>query len=373
MNARQVKRSSRNQFWLLLIIAFLPYFGSVNANASMDAVAHGVNYFGNDPCGDQNPLGWVCCDATTYLGQWDDSFENDFGYDGSRLVENEDVRSSYWIDGQNDGVYFQGVDTADAILFVGHGSHNCNGADYYTDIVMGYSSGSEQCYPKLTSTDEYSVSFGNGGDYQKAKIFISKSCQSAQYCVWKHQEATGAYAFDSMRGGAQFNIFNGHHGTAFSSGNDAEIFFHQYLKYSDNDDIGRRWVTNMTWRSKKNPDVCAVTITWGDDQTESDDIFFNGGFKDFKTSGLGSYRGFYFEEGCEPEDGQKLPDSSDVCSLDDDQCRAMHCAAAELCNGIDDNCDGIIPDNEFIDARIHSLRGLQRQQPLCLVCLLLFQ
>jgi len=103
-------------------------------------------------------------------------------------------------------------------------------------------------------------------------------------------------------------VINGYHGISYDqSANPGHVF--DYIVDSQYNGIGDNWIdemndlANWAWEPA---DQCATSVVLGDASASRANQFYNGGFRDLKSTGAHSGSSFFYIDGCDPDDGEKL-------------------------------------------------------------------
>lgn len=258
------------------------------------------------------PLCCAGCDELPNTIQDGQHFDNAFGsYDRKKhwtntAVDGRDFSETAWVPWGADSTDPGGTDWADVIFYSGHGTRVCSAfAGWWSEIAMGDDnsppSGTEDCKPHTAfrpgSTNGH-VRLGGDTPNEDANAYVLFACQSAHKCVWEN----GGY---SPMDRGQFNIMNGFHGIVWeASGYQDDL--EDYAKDAKWNDIGDAWLDEMYRYRLAGKNNCPVSILWGANESEIDEFYDDAGWFDFHDVGAHSTSGFYFLDGCNPKDGEKL-------------------------------------------------------------------
>jgi hypothetical protein len=196
-------------------------------------------------------------------------------------------------------------------LCCGHDGYNCgrDPADYpdfscssnnYSRFTMGDNS-TGRCYVFTNDNggDPGNIYLGNtitGQGTGDANVFFTTACDSLDPCV-RH---LGGY--DDMDAGS-FNTYLGFYGRHdFAQG--GTVAFNAFLTGATNDAIGSEWLSHEYYLNGGGNDgyVCPMVLIWGSSSSNCDNMYNNGGFKDFKDTGSHTTTKMYWVGGCDPED-----------------------------------------------------------------------
>jgi hypothetical protein len=260
----------------------------------------------------------VCCatcDDTDHAADAVDSAYDalvNIGYNSDRVRKNKNagVDGRDWLDMAvrpwgADAVAPYGTDFADVVFYSGHGQADCSDqyGVYASSITMGaadvipdpYTQNTETCAPDFESE----IRFGNSGGGEEANVLVMLSCQTLQYCV-----ATNG-VFDSVVHG-RFNTIVGFHGDADDSSTNVDKVG-VYIVSAEWNGIGDDWIDIMNYSPLFGNQHCGTVLIYGANETECDDQFDYGGYKDFHDTGQLSGSTYYWIQGCDPLGGPELP------------------------------------------------------------------
>jgi hypothetical protein len=292
-----MKRSFAGRALLALLAAGL----SAEAHAARELVMFTPEEFGNAP--------FCCsgCDDLPNTVQDGQHFDAGFGsYDVVQQWQDQAVDGRDFTDPAvfavgADSTSPSGTDWADVIFYSGHGSRTCSQfAGHWSQIVMGDNNAGEACSPKTAwaSGSNGHMRFGGTTANRDANALVTFSCQSAHLCVWEN----GGY---SPMDQGQFNILNGFHGIVWEvSGYQDDL--EDYANDAEWNDVGDAWLDRMYRWHKSGENNCPVAIVWGANEGEVDDFYDNAGWYDFHDTGAHAISGFFYLDGCNPKEGDKL-------------------------------------------------------------------
>lgn len=194
-----------------------------------------------------------------------------------------------------------GSDWADVVFYSGHGSRTCDQfTGHWSQIVMGDDNAGETCNPRTAWASGFDGHMRLGGNTasRDANAYVTFACQTAHLCVWEN----GGY---SPMDQGQFNIVNGFHGIVWeASGYQDDL--EDFANDAEWNDVGDAWLDRMyRWR-KSGENNCPVAIVWGANEAEIDDFYDDAGWYDFHNTGAHEISGFYYLDGCNPKEGDKL-------------------------------------------------------------------
>lgn len=234
-----------------------------------------------------------------------------------------------------------GTDWADVYVHLSHGYTTCDGMISY-DIVIdnpGYYYAWEGTYPvpdtcncaatSNAGASRYNSSFGVSGTKRRPNtnddirfgggtggydlnIFIAPVCDTITPCVW----ANGGY--DNMKAGRYFNTYLGYYGRHDLDDPNANRGWKNYLRTATQEGVGSKYLGQLH-RKKRNEaaqcksgskyahDECPMVIIWGANESEVDDQFYHGGFRDYHDTGNNNMSKMYFIAGCHPDCRAALP------------------------------------------------------------------
>lgn len=215
-----------------------------------------------------------------------------------RTLNNTSARTDLWTDlskgsvtNAKDTQANAGVDDADVLFVHTHGGHSL--PDLRSWLVMG--SNADAC---SAITDAH-MSLGNG----KLNIAVVKACQSGDYEVWKQR----GY-MELVTSTSNFSMWNAFHGDS-SCGGFVKRYVKRYAANSRSDGVGENWIDEAyDWDLGKNNDDCPVSIVFGDTKAARLAMFENGGWRDRKNTGPKVHSTFFSVQGCDPDNGMKLPE-----------------------------------------------------------------
>jgi hypothetical protein len=339
---KEMNRSMRTRSALPVVVAiacagvaivFL-LTASAHAETSYEVSTFGVQYYegycdyGED---DVNLIteAWSVFEVASNSSYWNYDivrYWHDSHVDGEDFTDNS--RYSSWGD---DLAYDEATDWADTIFLGSHGWTSCMemetpyedgdwqccgddgntcDTDYdctvnnHTSFIMG---DTNHC---IVRTNDYSIYNGNiyfgntiaGQGTGDANIFFSGACSSIDPCV-RH---LGGYS--DMDAGT-FNTYLGYYGThdlhsLGSGGGDSAL--HDFLQSATNDDIGPEFLAHQHYENMHSGRgvayVCPMILIWGSSTANCNNMYNNGGFKDFKDTGTHTLKVMYFVGGCDPDE-----------------------------------------------------------------------
>ena len=159
---------------------------------------------------------------------------------------------------------------------------------------MGFQNSSNPCH---LFTTQMALSGGKADSdrNRNANIFISRSCNSANPCVWRR----GGYV--NMARGDWFLVHNGFYGGHASAYADYTNF-KNYLKEVKFEGIGSKWLALMnTPHDGGLKENCPVSIVYCDEEENCDRMFYHGGARDFKDTGETKLTKLYYILDCDPD------------------------------------------------------------------------
>ena len=215
-----------------------------------------------------------------------------------RTLNNTSARTDLWTDpskgsvtNAQDAQANAGVDDADVLFVHTHGGHNL--ADLRSWLVMG--SNADAC----SAMTDVHMSLGNG----KLNIAVVKACQSGDFEVWKQ----GGYR-ELVTSTSGFSMWNAFHGDS-SCGGFVKRYVKRYAANSRSDGVGENWIDEAyDWDIGKNNDDCPVSMVFGETKALRLSMYENGGWRDRKNTGRKTNSSFFSVYGCDPDNGQKLPE-----------------------------------------------------------------
>lgn len=322
------------------------------AHAGYEAISYGVRYFGGPTeCSGSSPLDSSYdyarifrCVAENSAGSSCKNFQlkdsgqymqitnlEDWDYDASLLKMNgsvnwrdfsDDVRAAEFPNTSlrgGDHLTRRGADWADIVFLATHGTPRIAGAripvgttfpqcpststlhpdpaafpaETFTEFTMGYTDAANPCGLR---TSQMALSGGwheEEDDNRDANIFMSRACNSAHPCVWLR----GGYL--NMARGNWLLMHNGFYG-GHGSPDQGYGRFKDYLVGAKFRRIGARWLTemNVPHDGREN---CPVSIVYCASENLCDEMFYEGGAKRFKDTGVRQISKMYFVGGCDPD------------------------------------------------------------------------
>jgi len=252
-------------------------------------------------CGD---LTWTYQERDVFLMQF---AQAPLSYDDIKFAGNTGVRATRFQDrlrlpdgrdGRDTTAGF-GSDFADVVFLSTHGKRDPVGYTW-SSVTMGTTA--EPCRVQTTG-----MIFGGGdttwgSDGTDAEIVILSACQSAQKSVFDNGGYIGV-------AGPQLTMYAGYHGISFDS-NDNVNRMSEFVAHSTTSAIGANWVDDLTdldfWSS--NNDQCATAIVYGSSKSVRNSFYNQGGFRDLFDTGSHLGLSYYYWCGCDPDDGDQLPD-----------------------------------------------------------------
>ncbi|RKH57944.1 hypothetical protein [Corallococcus aberystwythensis] len=216
-----------------------------------------------------------------------------------RTLNNSSARTDLWTDASKgtaanakDTQANAGVDDADVLYVHTHGGHNESFLRSW--LVMG--SNADSC----EAITDIHMNLGNG----KLNIAVVKACQSGDYQVWKQ----GGYRQALVTSTSGFSMWNAFHGDS-SCGNFVKRYVKRYVASSRSDGVGENWIDEAyDWDIGKNNDDCPVSIVFGETKAQRVAMFEAGGWTDRKNTGRKVASSYFYVGGCDPDNGQKLPE-----------------------------------------------------------------
>ncbi|NOJ91393.1 hypothetical protein D7W82_04355 [Corallococcus sp. CA049B] len=215
-----------------------------------------------------------------------------------QTINNAGVRADIWTDASKaaavdakDTQANVGVDDANVLFVHTHGGHNEGALRSW--LVMG--NNVDAC----SAVTDTHMRLGNG----KLNIAVVKACQSGDYQVWKQ----GGYQ-TLVTPSSGFSMWNAFHGDS-ACGNFVKRYVRRYVANSRVDGVGENWIDEAyRWRAFKNNDDCPVSIVFGATEAQSVAMYEAGGWNDRKNTGSKVGSNIAYVGGCDPDNGQKLPD-----------------------------------------------------------------
>lgn len=277
-----------------------------------EMVVYGVSNFGGtgECSGDDLPS--FSTEVDTIKGRFDDWIASG-DWTSSRSFKNTgvdkiDIADAAKLSGGADTADPGGIDHVDVGFLLTHGAAEW-GSRVYSRWVMGsnsYGSGSWTDCRVFSDTD---VSWGNSGS-NDLEVFISRSCESAQYEVWRAgvtDPAEPAY-FSVRTSTGTLSTYLGFHGDAYSGASHVTEM-DNYVQHSLHDGIGENWLDYLYDPDPgANDDQCPSAIVFGSTATLRDHMYTWGGFRDREDTGTKGAATYYYVKGCDPLNGQALPD-----------------------------------------------------------------
>ncbi|RYZ39141.1 MAG: hypothetical protein EOO71_21275 [Myxococcaceae bacterium] len=216
-----------------------------------------------------------------------------------RTINNSSARTDLWTDASKgsatnakDTQSNAGVDDANVLFVHTHGGHNESFLRSW--LVMG--TNADAC----EAITDIHMNLGNG----KLNIAVVKACQSGDYQVWKQ----GGYRQAMVTSTSGFSMWNAFHGDS-SCGNFVKRYVKRYVANSRGDGVGENWIDEAyDWDIGKNNDDCPVSIVFGETEAQRVAMFEAGGWRDRKNTGRKIASTYFYVGGCDPDNGQKLPD-----------------------------------------------------------------
>ncbi|WP_375744170.1 hypothetical protein NR800_04840 [Corallococcus interemptor] len=216
-----------------------------------------------------------------------------------RTINNSGARADSWTDASKapaadakDTQANVGVDDANVLFVHTHGGHS--EANLRSWLVMG--TNVDAC----SAVTDTHMNLGNG----KLNIAVVKACQSGDFQVWKQ----GGYRQQFTTPSSGFSMWNAFHGDS-SCGNFVKRYVRRYVANSRVDGVGENWIDEAyDWQVGKNNDDCPVSIVFGQTQAQRVAMFEAGGWNDRKNTGSKSASSYFYVGGCDPDNGQKLPE-----------------------------------------------------------------
>jgi hypothetical protein len=214
---------------------------------------------------------------------------------------NTDALGSYWTDSSKAGSCActaddlrtdYGTDDADVLYVHTHGGHRESASDYSSHLLMG--SSSQDCRPRTNEN----MLFNSDLD-----IAVIKACQSGNYEVWKNS----GYRQQITQSSSSFSMWNAFHGDS-SCGSHVTSYVTSYSLSSNDNGAGENWI-DAAYDSDVDPDQddCPVSIVMGSTSSSRQLMFEYGGWLDMKDTGTKSGSTYFFIGGCDPSNGQVLP------------------------------------------------------------------
>ena len=297
--------------WQLLLVLEAILLAPQAAVAEYEGVAFGVN---DQICGGDD-LSYGTTAATSFYDGL-----GDISYDQRRLNTDAGVDASDFTDNNafptwgGDDYDPYGTDFAD-VMFVSTHGEAWESPYFFSRIDAGdWVSGqtpAQVCQPRTArnynatppSAAYHHMRFGNGGDNEELNVAYFNACQVLQYSLYA---AHGMFDLDAGGTGAELAMVAGFHGYANVGYWEAHSF-DGYVSGAENDGIGDDWVDQYTdIGGGSNDDDCAVVIVYGSLDAYKDAMFYNGGFKDFRETGLHSSSDYWRISGCDPDGGPSL-------------------------------------------------------------------
>lgn len=290
---------------------------NVGARGDYEAVGFAASKFYNDEgagyCpGDNN----THMDAylEVFLNEAEDTWAYDYirpygSYSRNQAVDGRDFTDPDQYAWGEDYVSPYGSDFADAIFLATHGTawcmemESCYSYTYHTwRCCSTYSCGSSafDCgihnWSRLMmGDDEHCEIFTNDhivfGDAD-ANVFLTRSCNSLTPCVW----VNGGYSDMAAGSFNTYLAFYGRHD--YYTG--TESAFEDYVTGTKYNDIGEDWLTDNYYDNAEDGKVCPMVNIWCSTESNCNNQFDNGGFKDFKNTSGNSLEVLYWVAGCDP-------------------------------------------------------------------------
>ena len=271
------------------------------AQADDEGMVYYVNLFAGDNPGEDR-----CGDASTDDLSWGDdnagyllAYMNIWSFDRVEYHYNTGADWRYFADEDEDAdgeddVLDRGVDTGDVAFIYSHGGAVCDG-DYFSAILMGDSSGTNECFLDFGDYAGNDVEWGD----TDLNMIILNACQSLQLCVF---EGANGIQYDT----GSLVIINGFHGYSWD-GSTHYGNFQDYVENSRTANVGDNWVDFMSEEDiSGSDDECGVCVIFKDTETAADDVYNNGGIQDWKTPGSHNQTYYYYQDGCNPAGGPEL-------------------------------------------------------------------
>lgn len=282
-----VSESSARRLLLTLVLSLVP-LGS--ASADRELVTFAVEQYGSSPrccegCGQLPGLVEMTLAFSEAFSDYD-TVERWF----NQAVDGRDFTDPDLNPNGADNQSPRGTDWADVIFYTGHGGRQCGDRPRWVP-TMG---DSEMCRPRT----DLDMRFGGSSADRDANAMVTFSCQSAHRCVWE----SGGY--DNLDAGS-FNIWNGFHGTTWLGAGTAQAI-RNYGRDARHNDIGDAWLDDMFRSSSSHEPSCPVSIVWGSNEAQAEEFFDDAGWKDFHDVGAHNVSMFFFIQGCDPRNGEKL-------------------------------------------------------------------
>jgi hypothetical protein len=275
------------------IVALL--LGANPINAQDETQVYGIARFGGpsrcESAGDTHTVhtSTAAAFASVFGGGWTVHTRNDLNARGSYFTDSSKAATCGCTG--DDVATDSGADEADVIYVHTHGNHSTM-APWFSELSMG-----NKTYVCRSRTDR-NMLWNSDLD-----IAVVKACQSGDYDVWQNG---GYYNFRTSTSG--FRMWNAFHGDS-SCGSHVTFYVLFYTAGSFYDGVGENWLDwayDVDWGS--NNDDCPVSIVFGDTRAKRVSLFENGGWKDRKATGAKTASTYFYFEGCNPDNGRKLPD-----------------------------------------------------------------
>jgi hypothetical protein len=278
--------------WVALLLTAI----AASGNAADELHVYGIaNFGGKGQCASSEMTHSVHTETASSFALWFNVLRQAGKWDDVRTRNNSSARGTYFTDsgkvatGQDSTTNF-GADEADVIYIHTHGGHSATGAGH-SSLSMGNSS-----YICTVQTNSHML-WNSDLD-----IAVVKACQSGDYGVW----SSGGY--DSfLNSKSPLSMWNAFHGDSSCGGHVTSYVF-WYAITSTYNGVGENWLEAAYDREEgSNNDDCPVSIVFGETSAKRLSMFENGGWKDRKDTGKKTGSTYFYYEGCNPDNGSKLP------------------------------------------------------------------
>lgn len=286
-----------------IVIALVVLLTARAGQAANETHVYGIAQFGHSgECGSKDDTHPVHTETAAAFASWFSDLKVQGKWDHVLTRNNRLARGSYFTDARK----------AFSCICVGDDSHSDRGADE-ADVIYVHTHGSHTASPPHTTLsmgnkvyDGYDCTVRTDNNMlwnDDLDVAVIKACQSADYDVWKD----GGYRQKFTNKDSSLRIWNAFHGDS-SCGSHVTTYVRWYAMSSTYDGVGENWLDaayDVNWGS--NNDDCPVSIVMGSTSAKRVDFFENGGWRDRKDTGKKTSSSYFYFEGCNPDNGYKLP------------------------------------------------------------------